>query len=241
MEIVSRVVDAGIGLDAAGLAYGGCAYAALWPASQLFGRTLIAPPRPNELALTFDDGPNPRWTPQLLEILARHNIRATFFMVGKYAQTQRPLVRQMHEAGHLIGNHTWSHPNLALTSQRRIQEELSSTTAELESITGAQVRYFRPPFGARRPATLRIAREQGLIPVLWNAMTTDWSTPTPELIAASLSAKIERNRQRGNASNIVLHDGSHRTPEANRIPSIAAAEMLIEQFQKSRSFVTLDE
>jgi peptidoglycan/xylan/chitin deacetylase (PgdA/CDA1 family) len=68
-----------------GLATGGCAYAALWPASTIFGRALIAPRRPDELALTFDDGPNPAWTPQLLDVLAEHDVRATFFLVGRYA------------------------------------------------------------------------------------------------------------------------------------------------------------
>ena len=93
---------------AAGLAAGGSAYAALWPASQIFGKTLLAPARPGELALTFDDGPNPLWTPRLLEILDRHKIRASFFMVGRYAQKESALVREMATAGHLIGNHSWS-------------------------------------------------------------------------------------------------------------------------------------
>jgi len=240
MELAQAILDGAIGATAVGLACGGYAHAALWPASQLFGPTLIAPRKPNELALTFDDGPHPQWTPQLLEILAKHNVRATFFLLGKYASTQRPLVQQIHQAGHLIGNHTWNHPNLALTNQRKTREELHSTTAELQSITGQSVRYFRPPFGARRPDTLRIARELGLVPVTWNAMTTDWSTPTPEPIAARLAAAIHRNTQRGHATNLVLHDGGHLSLAADRGASVAAAAILLDRFRTSFQCVNLN-
>jgi peptidoglycan/xylan/chitin deacetylase (PgdA/CDA1 family) len=134
-------ISAGLGAATAlGLAAGGCAYAAMWPGSQLFGRTLIAPRRPGELALTFDDGPNPAWTPRLLEILASHDVRATFFLVGSHAQAEPELVRRIVAAGHLIGNHSWSHPNLALTSARRVREELTRTSQTLEEIAGRLTR-----------------------------------------------------------------------------------------------------
>src|SRR5580693_10746004 len=98
-------ISAGLGAVAGlGLVAGGCAYAAMWPASQLFGRTLIAPRRPGELALTFDDGPNPACTPRLLDILAAQDVRATFFLVGGFAQVQPGLVHRILAAGHLIGN-----------------------------------------------------------------------------------------------------------------------------------------
>src|SRR5213592_9684 len=80
-----------------GIAAGGFSYASRWPTSQIFGRTLIAPRNPGELALTFDDGPNPAWTPRLLDILAEHNVHATFFMVGKCAQSERELTRRVAE------------------------------------------------------------------------------------------------------------------------------------------------
>ena len=113
-------VTAGAVAAAAGLAWGGLSYCALWPESQIFGETLIAPERPGEIALTYDDGPNPAWTPQLLDILARHNIKATFFLIGSYAAREGALVRQMAAAGHVIGNHSWHHPNLALTPRDRV-------------------------------------------------------------------------------------------------------------------------
>ena len=88
---------------ATGLGVGGFAYASRWPTSQLFGRTLIAPRKPGELALTFDDGPNPAWTPRLLDLLAEHNVHATFFVVGKFAKAERELARRIAEAGHVLG------------------------------------------------------------------------------------------------------------------------------------------
>jgi peptidoglycan/xylan/chitin deacetylase (PgdA/CDA1 family) len=231
------------GLGAAaglGLAWGGCAYAALWPGSQLFGSTLIAPRRPGELALTFDDGPNPAWTPRLLELLASQDVHATFFLVGKFAQAEPQLVRRIVSAGHAIGNHSWSHPNLALTAAGRVEEELTRTIQILEQIAGEPVRLFRPPFGARRPHVLRTARRLGMIPVLWNAMTTDWSEPSADRIAERLTRAIDRQQQRGWAANIVLHDGSHSGLGANRGPSVAAAGQLIAHYKGSHRFVKLD-
>jgi peptidoglycan/xylan/chitin deacetylase (PgdA/CDA1 family) len=208
--------------------------------SQIFGRTLAAPFRPGEMALTFDDGPNPAWTPRLLEILAEHQVRATFFLVGKFAATEPALVRRIAAAGHVVGNHSWSHPNLALTASGRVRDELERTNSVLAHITGQPVRFFRPPFGARRPAVLRIARELGLEPVLWNAITSDWSEPSEARIAEQLSGTIDRNRRRGQATDLVLHDGGHRGPGANRGPSVAAAALLIERYKATHRFVTLD-
>ncbi|HET7921310.1 MAG TPA: polysaccharide deacetylase family protein [Gammaproteobacteria bacterium] len=233
---------AGLGaVGAAGLAVGGYAYAAMWPTSQVFGRTLIAPPRPGELALTFDDGPNPAWTPRLLDTLAAHKVRSTFFLVGRFAQDEPALVRRIADAGHLIGNHSWSHPNLAFTASRQVREELSTTADILAQITGRAVRFFRPPFGGRRPYVLRVARELGLVPVTWNAITSDWREPSAERIAVRLTRKIDHNQQKGWSTNIVLHDGSHLRIGANRGPSVAAAARIIARYINSHRFVTLDE
>jgi peptidoglycan/xylan/chitin deacetylase (PgdA/CDA1 family) len=234
-------ISASLGTAAGlGLVAGGCAYAAMWPASQLFGPTLIAPPRPGELALTFDDGPNPAWTPRLLEILVSHDVRATFFLLGSRAHAEPALVRQIVAAGHLIGNHSWSHPNLAIAPASRIQQELSRTSQTLEQITGTPVRFFRPPFGARRPEVLRIARRLGMVPVMWNAMTSDWKDPSANAIASRLTRAIDNLARQGRAANIVLHDGSHQTPAANRAPSIAAAARLITHYKRTGQFVTLN-
>jgi peptidoglycan/xylan/chitin deacetylase (PgdA/CDA1 family) len=235
-------IYAGLGaVTALGLAAGGCAYAAMWPASQLFGRTMTAPRRPGEIALTFDDGPNPACTPRLLDILAGHNVRATFFLVGRYAEAEPELVRRIHAGGHLIGNHSWSHPNLAATATRKIEAELTRTRDTLQQITGAPVRWFRPPFGGRRPAVLKIARSLGMTPVLWNAITTDWSEPSADRIAQRIRTKIDGNQGRGWATNIVLHDGGHLEPRANREPSVNAAAQLLAHYKSTHRFATLDE
>ena len=243
MTLSPLVTDVSAALGAAsavGLAYAGFAYASLWPGSHIFGDALIAPERPGELALTFDDGPNPTWTPRLLDTLASHDVQATFFLLGERAQAQQEIVRRIAAHGHLIANHSWEHPNLARSSVRRIRQELRWTQEALEQITGAAVRLFRPPFGARRPAVFRIAREIGLQPVLWNAMTSDWTEPSAERIAASLAAKVDKVRRQGRAVNIVLHDGGHRDPNANRQPSVTAAALLIARYKETCQFVTLD-
>jgi len=238
---IDKAVVAGLGVAAGlGLAVGGYAYAAMWPGSRIFGRALTAPPRPGELALTFDDGPNPAWTPRLLDTLAAYNVRATFFMVGSYAEVQVDLVQRIAAAGHLIGNHSWSHPNLAISSAKRIRDQLTWTQDTLQQITGEPVRYFRPPFGGRRPAVFRIARSLGLVPVLWNAITADWSQPSAEEIAHQMGQKIDRHQHRGYATNIVLHDGGHLYMAAYRAPSVAAAGLLLQRYSATHRFVTLD-
>lgn len=226
-----------LGLAAAG----GYAYASLWPGSQIFGKTLIAPKNPGEIALTFDDGPNPAWTPRLLELLDRHDVKATFFLVGKYASEQSALTRLIADNGHAVGNHTWSHPNLARTAPSKIREELRSTKDALEQIIGGPVRHFRPPFGARTPYVLKTARELDMTPVLWNAMTSDWKDASAERIAANLSRKVDRLVRRGWAANIVLHDGGHLEPQANREASVSAAGRLLERYAGTRRFVTVEQ
>jgi peptidoglycan/xylan/chitin deacetylase (PgdA/CDA1 family) len=227
-------------VGAAGLAAGGYAYASLWPGSRIFGSALSAPKRAGELALTFDDGPNPKWTPRLLDVLAEHEVKATFFMLGSRAQAEPQLVRRIAAEGHLIGNHSWSHPNLARTGARRVCDELARTTEMLKQITGEGVKYFRPPFGARRPVVFRIARELGLRVVMWNAMTSDWSEPSAERIAGRLAEKIERLGRRGRAANIVLHDGGHLEQGVDRGASVAAAGMLVARYRQIQRFVRVD-
>jgi peptidoglycan/xylan/chitin deacetylase (PgdA/CDA1 family) len=161
-------------------------------------------------------------------------------MVGKFAKSERELARHVADAGHLIGNHTWSHPDLSRTRDANVLDELTRTNDILASITGKPVRYFRPPFGARRPYVLKLARQLGLIPVTWNAMTKDWEEPSADKIAQDLIKKIDSNQRSGYASNIVLHDGSHRSQNADRGPSIAAATKLLDRYASTHKFVTLD-
>jgi peptidoglycan/xylan/chitin deacetylase (PgdA/CDA1 family) len=228
-----------LGAVAAGLAYG-----AMVPSSQLFGPTLTAPRNkpgePGELALTFDDGPNPACTPRLLDMLAAHNVRATFFMIGRFAGREPDLVRRVQAAGHLIGDHSWSHPNLAMMPAAKVDEELTRSRDVLEQITGAPIRFFRPPYGARRPHVLKTARRLRMIPVTWNAMTNDWTEPSADTIAARLMGCIDRLEQSGWAANVVLHDGGHRGLGADRGPSVNAAGQLLARYAASHRLVTPD-
>jgi peptidoglycan/xylan/chitin deacetylase (PgdA/CDA1 family) len=231
----------GIGaLAVAGLAAGGCAYAALAPEAQVFGDTLVAPRGRGQIALTFDDGPNPEWTPQLLDLLAKHRAHATFFLIGKHATEEPYLTRYIAEAGHLIGNHSWSHPNLALTSPRKVKEELKQTKQVLEHITGMPVRFFRPPYGARRPDVLNAAADLGMKTVTWNAMTNDWKERSAERVAHRLSNRVDLLGRRGWAANVVLHDGGPEKLGIDREASVEAARLILERYTGVRRFVTLD-
>jgi peptidoglycan/xylan/chitin deacetylase (PgdA/CDA1 family) len=213
------------GVGAAALAAGGYAYAGLWPTSQIFGKTLIGGVDPREFALTFDDGPNDPWTERLLEVLARHEVRASFFMIGRFVLARPDIVRAVASAGHLIGNHTMTHPALLFRSPKRVLTELKECNAALEDTLGAPVRYFRPPHGARRPDVLRAAASLGLTPVMWNAMGHDWeSSATPESIASRLTGGIER---RGRGSNLLLHDGGQAAIGQDRGATVAAVAHLV--------------
>jgi peptidoglycan/xylan/chitin deacetylase (PgdA/CDA1 family) len=220
---------------------GGLLYASVWPTSRIFGRALIAGDDPNQIALTFDDGPNDAATPQLLEVLARHDVRATFFAMGSYARQQPEIVRAVVAAGHLLGNHTMSHPKLSMESKARVRQELADCSAVLEDLTGTAVRFFRPPFGARRPVVLRIARELGLTPVLWNVTGYDWNPIGVDGILAKLNAGIARNRGRGRSSNLLLHDGGHRGMGASRMDTVRAVDQLLTAHAGTAArFVTVD-
>ena len=214
----------------AAIATGGTlAYATLSPGSQLFGRTLITAPNPNQAALTYDDGPNDAATEALLDILAAHNARATFFMIGKFVRQRPDLVRRVHAAGHLIGNHTETHPWLHRCSPDRIREEMSRCQHALEDAIGAPVRYFRPPHGARRPAVFTVARELELKVVQWNTLGWDWEPLGVDRILANVDRGLTRARNRGVAANILLHDGWDQAMGADRSATVAVTDALLKR------------
>ena len=215
------------------------AYATVAPQSQLFGPLLIAPPRPDQLALTFDDGPNPTATPHLLDLLAARNVKATFFLIGRYTLRQKALARRIVAEGHTLGNHTQTHPRLPLCTHARITAELTDAQHAITDTVGAPVRLFRPPHGFRTPFVLKTARHLGLTPTTWNLIANDWSLPTAEAITARVLAGIAGNQRRGRASNIVLHDGSQISPTADRSRSVAATAALLAAHRHAR-FVPLD-
>jgi peptidoglycan-N-acetylglucosamine deacetylase len=217
-------------------------YAALSAQSQIFGPVLIASRNPNEIALTYDDGPNDIATERLLDVLSRHQVRATFFLIGRYVRQRPQIARAIAAAGHLIGNHTMTHPWLAWQSATRIREELVGCNAALEDTLGLPVRYFRPPHGARRPIVLRIARELDLTPVHWNIMPKDWEPIAAEEIVDRTVRVITQNQRRNRASNILLHDGGDQSLGQPRIPTVKATDQLLHHYtqQSETKFVTVD-
>jgi peptidoglycan/xylan/chitin deacetylase (PgdA/CDA1 family) len=233
-----HIVSAGL---IAGLTAGGYFYSAHSPTSQLFGRTIIAGSDIQELAFTFDDGPNDPYTFQLLELLASFQVRATFFLVGQYVRRRPAIARAVHQAGHLLGNHTMTHPSLLSESPARVRQELAGCSAAIEDATGEAVEWFRPPFGARRPDVLRAARDLGLKPVMWNITAHDWDATGPVALAERVQSALRSNQRRRRGSNLLLHDGSHRQLGTDRSVTLAATRMLLESWVGSPlRFVTVD-
>jgi len=220
---------------------GTLAYAALSPQSQLFGQTLIAGRDPSEVALTYDDGPNDAATMQLLEVLARHSVRATFFMIGRFVHERPEIVRAVHAAGHLVGNHTMTHPWLAWQSDRIIREELRGCNQAIEDVLGVPVRYMRPPHGARRPAVLRVARELGLTIVQWNVMGNDWAPIGVDGVLRKVQQGIKATRERRRGANILLHDGYDQRMGADRSATVeASARLLADLTANGSRLITID-
>ena len=213
------------------------AYGAMYPESQLFGRTLVAPPRPNQLALTFDDGPNPAATPRVLEVLARHNVRATFFLIGNFVRLEPGLTREIAAAGHAIGNHTMTHPFLPKYSAARILSELADCNAALEDTLGRKIEIFRPPHGGRTPAVFRAASSLGLKTVQWNLIVGDWTNVSSPTILARVEAGMGRHRKSGRGTNVVLHDGGQAGIGQPRLRTVEAVASLLPRLALDTEFV----
>jgi peptidoglycan/xylan/chitin deacetylase (PgdA/CDA1 family) len=238
---VNAACIAAASTGAAALAVGGFHYAALWPASQLFGRSLIAGKDPAEVALTYDDGPNDPYTGQLMDVLARHHVRATFFVIGRYVRQKPHIVRALNRAGHLIGCHTMTHPRLMYMGAKRIRAEIADATALIEDAIGSRVRFFRPPFGARNPAVFRTAAELRLTPVQWNVTSWDWKAKSAAEIEERLERGIALNQRRHRGSNVLMHDGSHLAMGTDRRRTVTATANLLGKVPRSETrFVTLD-
>ena len=228
------MVGALVGVGGAAL-LGAAGYQSMAPTGQWYGRTFIGLPRGSkQIALTYDDGPNDPHTLRLLEVLARHDVPATFFFIGRYVQRRPQVVRDVARARHAIGNHTFTHPHLVVSRVIETRNQLEECQRALEDAAGEVPRLFRPPFGGRRPVTLRIARSLGLEPVLWNVTGWDWKNPPAEKIVENCVRQI-----RG-GDVVLLHDGSHRALGADRSQTVVATERLIERYKsEGYEFVTI--
>ena len=225
-----------IGLSAAAAA-SALGYQTMSPTGQWYGRTFAGGIRGGkQLALTYDDGPNDPWTYKLLEVLEKHSIHATFFMIGEFVQQRPEIARAVAQAGHVIGNHTFDHPSLIFETEAQTRVQLVDCRQALEDTIGKHSNLFRPPFGGRRPATIRVARNLGLETVLWNVTGYDWKAPS----AALIEEKVARQIRGGDV--ILLHDGRHRAFGTDRGQTVIATRNLIQRYkQAAYAFVTIPE
>ena len=225
-----------IGLTVAAAA-SAAGYQSMAPTAQWFGRTFAGGSRgTKQIALTYDDGPNDPHTLKLLDVLAKHSVRATFFMIGRYVRQRPDIARAVAQAGHAVGNHTFTHPLLIFESAAQTRTQLLDCQSALQDAIGEHSKLFRPPFGGRRPATFRIARSLGLETVMWNVTGYDWSAPP----AAVIEKKVERQMRGGDV--ILLHDGGHRAMGADRAQTVVATENLLRRYRdQGYEFVTVEE
>jgi peptidoglycan/xylan/chitin deacetylase (PgdA/CDA1 family) len=182
-----------------------------------------------KIALTFDDGPHPEFTLRVLEILERHNAKATFFCIGKNVQNYPEIIKKIIENGHTIGNHSFSHSDfIDFNGKKTWLKEIEKTDSEIQQITGFKPKLFRPPFGVTTPHLADALRKSGHISVGWNIRTYDTILKSPEKIVQ----KVLKNVKPG--SIVLLHDCHENIIPIleNLLPGLA---------RKNFSFVTVNE
>lgn len=182
----------------------------------------------NEVALTFDDGPHPSYTPKLLDILKQAKVKSTFFVIGFMAEKYPDLVKQIAAAGHEVGNHTYSHVTLTKLADPEVLTELAANDDVIAKLTGKRVRYCRPPGGDFAAKTLELAGSLGLTTVLWTDDPGDYANPGDTVL-------MEREMRSLRPGGIILlHDGSQDT-----LDTLASLIQAVEA--KGLKFVSLDE
>jgi peptidoglycan-N-acetylglucosamine deacetylase len=222
---------------AAAASYAG--YATMAPGAQLYGRTLVHGSDPRQIALTYDDGPNDPHTLHLLDVLAERRAKATFFLIGKYVRQRPDIARAIQAAGHAIGNHTDSHPNLIFVPPARLRQELEDCRKALEDAIGSSAPLFRPPFGGRQPLVLNTVRSMGLTPIMWSVTGFDWSAKSSDAIVQKVESEIASHHNRY-GEIILLHDGSHRALGTDRKYTVAATrELLKKHAGEGKQFVSI--
>jgi peptidoglycan/xylan/chitin deacetylase (PgdA/CDA1 family) len=171
---------------------------------------------PKAIALTIDDGPSPVYTPQILRILEKYHVTASFSMIGLSVSYYPNIARDVADAGHMIVNHTWDHANLALKNASQTRTEIARATDAIHSAVGARPRMFRAPYGAWSPAALEYCASENLMPLDWSVDPRDWSLPGVREIVSN----IMRNTRTG--SIILEHDGG-----GDRSQTVAALNIVI--------------
>ena len=158
-----------------------------------------------KIALTFDDGPHPVYTEQVLQVLDHGNIPATFFLLGQNIEEHQDLVKEIDAKGHLIGNHTYHHVQVTSLPLDQACEEIQKTSDLIESLTGKGTEYVRPPFGTWSEG---LEDRLNLIPVMWTIDTLDWTTENVDEIVCRVTEQAEEN------GIILMHDGYESTVQA---------------------------
>jgi peptidoglycan/xylan/chitin deacetylase (PgdA/CDA1 family) len=185
-----------------------------WPRRYEYWRgDLLRTDIPNAMALTFDDGPDDRWTPQILDVLKKHDVKATFFVVGELCELYPQLVRRYVQEGHALGVHTWNHPNQAKLKKRvEINRQIEKTLSVLESIVpGTEINLFRPPQGLFDDNMVKAVHAFGLSMVLWSLDTEDWKIVTSDI---DIDKAIQMGRNR---SIVLMHDGPDAADNLHRL------------------------
>jgi peptidoglycan/xylan/chitin deacetylase (PgdA/CDA1 family) len=227
---------------AAGVLAAAALLTALWyvlesPKNQIWGQTITSEPlKQKVVALTFDDGPNPPYTDEIVGYLHSQHVHATFFVVGIAVQAHPDSVRREVEYGDAVGNHSWDHAHLVLLSRAHIEREITSTEDEIQRVAGVHTDIFRPPFGARDFAVIKVAHQLGLQVIMWSVpLPADWTQPAPQTIADRVLKYVK------NGSIIVLHDGN-RGKSADRKNTVEATKLLVTALKREGySFVTVPE
>ncbi|MBT2443820.1 polysaccharide deacetylase family protein [Streptomyces sp. ISL-36] len=180
------------------------------------------------MVLTFDDGPDPRYTPEILATLRRHGCRAMFFVCGEMVAENQDLVREMAADGHVVGNHSWSHPLIPKLRPSRIRDELGSTSDIVERILGTAPLWYRAPFGAWNRHSFEIGAELGMEPLAWTVDTLDWTEPGTD--------SIVRRVLDGAAPGVVVlsHDAG-----GNRSQSVAALKRYLPELLDAGYSITV--
>jgi peptidoglycan/xylan/chitin deacetylase (PgdA/CDA1 family) len=172
--------------------------------------------RPEQLCLTFDDGPDPYTVPRLLELLEEEKVKATFFVVGSRVARQEKLVAKIAQAGHSIANHSYTHEFLPLLSVKRLEHEIISTNKLVYEISGTTPKLFRPPFGIMDQRVADCLKEQGMSTVYWGAVPEDWLFPGSDRVVRRVMRRVNHG------ALIVLHEGRQIAQQ-----TVAAAKEII--------------
>ena len=186
-------------------------------------------------AFTFDDGPNEIYTPQLLDILAQKELKATFFLLGKHVEKYPEIVKRIHSEGHEIGNHSFNHSLLLLYTKSYVKRQIESTSALIEKTVGLTPSYFRPPMGLFTPSMLDAVSESGMTAVVGEVYPRDPYRPGTDKIVERVLSRIKPG------SIVILHD-SGTFGKVDRSQTVAAVSILIDRLSdQGYRFLTVGE